>query len=277
MALTAELDDRLDSVETTMSFLVPTGEKLISIVGEPGGKDSRTGGTYEDRRVQVRNARPIADRFDFEREGFEFVKHETTVRDFYSEEEIRSVYYPEVEALIKKVSGAHRVVVFDHTVRTANDALRIEKKVREPVMVPHNDYTDWSAEKRLRDVLPNEADELLKRRFAIIQVWRPINRVVESTPLAMCDGSTMDEKDLVTTERHYQDRVGQTQRLVYNPNQRWYYFPKMAPNEALVFKVFDSLKDGRPRRSAHSAFIDPTSPADAPQRESIEIRTLAFF
>jgi len=141
----------------------------------------------------------------------------------------------------------------------------------------HNDYTEWSAPQRVRDILPAEADTLLQGRFAIIQVWRPIRHPVETWPLAICDARSLDPKDLIVTERRYQNRTGQTYAIRYNPDQHWYWFPRMRRDEALVFKVYESLRDGRARWTAHTAFDDPTSAPDACPRESIEIRTLAFF
>jgi len=141
----------------------------------------------------------------------------------------------------------------------------------------HNDYTEWSGPQRVRDLLPDEAEALLKRRFAIVQVWRPIRHPVETHPLAICDARSLSPKDLVISERRYPNRVGQTYAITYNPDHHWYWFPLMRRDEALVFKVYDSLQDGRARWTAHTAFDDPTSPPNARPRESIEIRTLAFF
>jgi hypothetical protein len=197
--------------------------------------------------------------------------------NFFDEEEIKRVYYPEMVELVKRESGAKRVVVFDHTLRTADDALREEKKIREVVRRAHNDYTEWSGPQRLRDVLPDEADELMKRRFAIIQVWRPIRHPVETHPLAIADARSVAFKDFVISERRYPNRIGQTYAVIYNPKHDWYWFPLMRRDEALVFKVYDSDKSGRARWTAHTAFDDPTSPPSARPRESIEIRTLAFF
>ena len=129
----------------------------------------------------------------------------------------------------------------------------------------------------MRDILPDEAEALLARRFAIMQVWRPIRHPVESFPLAICDARTVADDDLVISERRYPNRVGQTYAITYNPDHKWFWFPRMRREEAIVFKVFDSLKDGRARWTAHTAFDDPTSPPNARPRESIEIRTLAFF
>ena len=237
----------------------------------------RTGGTPDPRQVTIRNARPHAGEFALDRDGFRFVRHDTKVADFFDEREVNRVYYPEMEALVKAESGAARVVVFDHTLRTADDGLRESRKIREVVRRVHNDYTERSGPQRVRDVLPDEADELLSRRFAIIQVWRPIRHPVETHPLAICDARSISTEDFVISERRYPDRIGQTYAITYNPRHRWYWLPRMRRDEALVFKVYDSAKDGRARWSAHTAFDDPTSPPDARPRESIEIRTLAFF
>src|SRR5262249_23694778 len=196
------------------------------------------------------------------RGGSRFARHDTKGADFFDEDEIRRVYYPEMEALIKAESGASRVVVFDHTLRTADDEAREARKIREVVRRAHNDYTEWSGPQRVRDLLPNEADELLRRRFAIIQVWRPIRHPVETFPLAICDARSVAFTDFVISERRYPDRIGQTYAAKYNPNHRWYYFPRMRREEALVFKVYDSEKDGRARWTAHTAFEDPTSPTN---------------
>ena len=277
MADIAELDTAPETIEAELIYLADTGEKLVTQVADPGGRDQRQGGGNETHRVKIQNGRPLADRFEFEREGFRFLGDKSQVRNFYNEDEIRRVYYPECEALIKQVSGAKRVVVFDHTLRTANDAQRETQKIRDIVSRVHNDYTEWSGPQRVRDVMGEEAETLLRGRFAIIQVWRPINHPVESHPLAICDAQTVRPETLVVNERHYQDRVGQTYAITYDPAQRWYWFPHMRPDEALVFKVYESLRDGRARWTAHTAFADPHMPPHARPRESIEIRTLAFF
>jgi hypothetical protein len=141
----------------------------------------------------------------------------------------------------------------------------------------HNDYTAWSGPQRVKDFLPDEAERLLQRRFAIVQVWRPIRHPVETFPLAVCDAPSLAPADLVISERRYPNRIGQTYAIAYSPAHRWYWFPRMRREEAIVFKVYDSADDGRARFTAHTAFADPTSPPGARPRESIEIRTFAFF
>jgi len=145
------------------------------------------------------------------------------------------------------------------------------------VLSAHNDYTEWSGPQRVRDVMGAEAERLLERRFAIIQVWRAIIDPIRSNPLAMADARTVAPDDLLIAERRYPNRVGQTYRLKYNPAHRWFYFPQMQRDEAIVFKVYDSAKDGRARFTPHTSFQDPTTPPGAPPRQSIEARTLAFF
>jgi hypothetical protein len=268
--------ETIPAIEATLNYLIDTGEKIVTEAGAGGTADMR-GGKLDPRRVVIRNGRPQAGEFVLDREGFRFVRHDTKVRDFYDEDEVRRVYHPEMEAVVKAETGAQRVIVFDHTLRTGDDELRQQRKIREVVPRVHNDYTEWSAPQRVRDLVPDEADALLRRRFAIVQVWRPIRLPVESFPLAICDARSVSFDHFVISERRYPNRVGQTYAITYDPNNKWFWFPHMRREEAIVFKVFDSAKDGRARWTAHTAFDDPTSPPNAPPRESIEIRTIAFF
>ena len=269
----------IESVLSTLNYTIDTGEKLVTASNSPGQvRVTNNTGKYETREVTIHNGRLHDGVFSLEREGFVLVRHETKMKDFYNEAEVKAIYYPEIEELVKRMTGSQRVRVFDHTLRAENDATREEKFASRPVRSVHNDYTEWSGPQRVRDLLPKEeAEALLKHRFEVIQVWRPIRHRVASAPLAIADSQSIAAADLVGTERRYPDRVGEIYHLKYNPNHRWYYFPEMRPEEAIVFKCFDSMKDGRARWSAHAAFDDPNRLPDAPARESIEMRTLAFF
>jgi hypothetical protein len=142
----------------------------------------------------------------------------------------------------------------------------------------HNDYTEKSGPQRVRDLLgPEEAERAFKHRYAEYNVWRPIAGPVRMAPLALVDSSTIAPADLAVCDLVYTDRTGEIYIGVYNPAHHWNYFPRMERNEAILIKCYDSMKDGRARFSLHSAFIDPTSPPDAPPRESIEVRAFAFF
>jgi hypothetical protein len=276
MSAVAELDAP-PTIEATINYMLADGTKISTYSGGPGSTEVKSQGTVDPHRVTMHNARPHWREFDLEVDGFRFVDHPTRMKDFFDPEEIKRVYYPEMVDLVKTESGANRVVVFDHTLRTADKEDQEARKIREAVHRAHNDYTEWSGPQRVRDLLPDEAEELLKRRFAIIQVWRPIRHPVETDPLAICDARSVSFDDFVISERRYPNRVGQTYVVRHNPRHKWYWLPHMRRNEALVFKVYDSLKDGRARWTAHTAFADPTSPPNARPRESIEIRTLAFF
>src|SRR6476661_7202241 len=213
------------TIDASINYYLDNGEKPYTYTGGPGSTDLRSSTTADPHRVAMHNGRPFVDRFALERDGFHFVPHDTKVQSFFEEDEIRRVYYPEMEALVKAESGAKRVVVFDHTLRTPDQELREATKIREVVRRVHNDYTEWSAPKRVRDLLPDEADELLRRRFAIVQVWRPIRHPVECWPLAIADAQSLSADDMVVTERRYEDRIGQTSAITYNPAHRRYWFP----------------------------------------------------
>jgi len=263
-------------MQAEITYTRDTGEKLVNETFGPNNIRRRTSGAEERHRVEITNGREARD-LALDANGFILVGHRTAMRDFFDGAELKQVYYPEVEALVKRVAGASRVIVFDHTLRSGSEAEREAKLIREPVLSAHNDYTEWSGPQRVRDLMGEEAEKLLQRRFAIIQVWRAIADPIRSNPLAMTDARSVAPDDLLVAERRYPNRVGQTYRLKYNPAHRWFYFPEMLRDEAIVFKVFDSLKDGRARFTPHTSFDDPTTPTGAPPRQSIEARAIAFF
>jgi hypothetical protein len=267
----------ITEVTTEIPYTVDTGEKLVNETFGPNNIRRRKTGTHELKRMTGRNGRMLPGPLSLDKQGFTLVEHKTKVADFFDAAQLESVYYPEIEQLIKSVSGAARVVIFDHTLRSGDEAEREARLIREPVLSAHNDYTEWSGPNRLREVLPDEAERLLARRFAIIQVWRAINQPIQANPLAIADAKSVNMEDWIVAERRYPHRVGQTYRLKYNPKHRWFYFPEMRRDEALVFKVYDSETDGRARFTPHTSFQDPTSPPNAPPRQSIEVRALAFF
>ena len=253
-----------------------TGEKLVNETFGPNNIHRRTTGAEDRRRVDIRDGRAEAG-LALDANGFMLVEHRSAVRNFFDVDELKRVYYPELEALIARVTGAKRVAIFDHTLRSGDDGEREAKLVREPVLSAHNDYTEWSGPQRVRELMGDEAQALLARRFAIVQVWRPISSPLESNPLAMADARSVAPEDLLVAERRYPHRVGQTYRLRYSPQHRWFYFPRMRRDEAIVFKVYDSEKDGRARFTPHTSFDDPSTPPGAPPRQSIEARALVFF
>ena len=263
-------------VTAPLNFLEPMAEKPVAYnYGPPPGVPPRTGRS-ETHSVTVHDVRAIADALALDRQGFVLLQRPTAVRNFYDEAEIAAVYYPECERLLKEATGAHRVVAFDHIVRNAALSAK-DNQIKQPAARVHNDYTAWSAPQRVRDLMGAAAEELLKHRYAEINLWRPIRGPLLASPLALCDAQTLAEENLVASDLIYPDRKGEIYAVTYNPAQRWYYFPKMQADEVVLIRCFDSAREGAKRFSAHGAFDDPETPADAPPRESIEVRALVFF
>lgn len=266
------------SVTATINYVVDTGGPIVNVPSTPDGGKSSHIGEYEEKTVAVADARPAADSLSLDREGFELVKFETKVTDFYEPDQITGIYNAEIEALIKRETGAKDVVVFDHTLRAGDDGIRSEKKVREPVQRAHNDYTIRSGPMRVEDWFGAEdAKPLLERRFAIINIWRSTSGAIETMPLTICDARSVAQSDLIPAERRAKERIGETYRLAHNPDHKWFYFPLMQMDEAMLIKSYDSEDDGRARFTPHTAFADPTTPPGATPRQSIETRVFAFF
>ncbi|MGF6543249.1 CmcJ/NvfI family oxidoreductase [Paraburkholderia youngii] len=265
-------------VEAALNYLVANGEKPATYAYEPPDGAPLRSGVYRTQRMNVSNARiaPPPGGLSLDRNGFELHHHASALNDFSDPTAIERVYYPESETLLKRATGAKRTVIFDHTLRDG----RTERAdgVREPVKFIHNDQTFVSGPRRVRDHLPpHEAEDLLKGRVAIVNLWRPIGGRVESSPLALCDSRSISLHDLVPSDLIYRDKVGETYAFVFNPQHRWYYFPLMSPNEVLLLKIYDSAGGDVARLTAHTAFDDPSSPLDAQPRRSIELRALLFF
>jgi len=273
-----QIPDSLIHVEAPLNFLARIDGRPARYIDAPADGQYRNAATDAVHQVAVRDARPILNALSLDVQGFAVLRQPTAVHDFYDDREIRAVYYPEVEELVRETIGAVHVIAFDHNVRNGNVDLnrRDDRGVRGPAKRVHNDYTEASGPRRARELLPPEqADELLRRRFAIINLWRPI-RTVEEAPLAICDARSIAPGDFVATDLKYTGRTGEIYSVTHSPGQRWYYVPRMTPDEAMLLKCYDSAHDVA-RFTAHGAFDDPTSPPNAPPRESIEVRTLALF
>ncbi len=266
-------------VLANIRYLVPGGVKPIYYASR-GGADAALAieAEFKDHEVTIHDARRLQQPASLDHQGFTLLPHATLVEDFYALETVQASYEAEITELVLAAIGGTDLLVFDHTLRSDSRDIREVRSSREPASVIHNDYTDASAVKRLRDLLPDrEAQERLQHRFAIVNVWRSINGPVLNSPIACCDAATIVATDLVASERRAEDRIGELELVSWNPTHRWYYFPEMARDEALLIKTFDSARDGRARRSIHTAFSNPLAPPDAPARESIESRLLVFF
>ena len=298
--------------------------KVLTRRDRDGSDADWVGVDLESRDMPVRDARRLEGtaRRTLAANGFEalqapligptieFLDHDVVVRK----------YYPECAELVQEVSGARFAAAFDHNVRSAagnRSKRRIEggQQVQGPAHVVHGDYTLTSAPQRLRDLarpptgndtlrtvlgegvsLLEEAEVervLASGRFAIINVWRNIAPdPVATRPLALCDALSVRPEDLVVFEIHYADRIGENYFAKYRDSHRWYVFPALTRDEALLIKQWDSagelarsngVRGDAPDGDApctfsfHSAFEDPTTPPDAPERWSIEVRCLALY
>jgi hypothetical protein len=263
--------------EAVLNYLEPTSEKPRTYTYDPPTNEPKTNIHNLGVEVLIRNARPIVGQVTLDRHGFELVRHRSAVRAFYDDDEVKRIYYPEAERLLKAATGASRVFVFDHMTRQrtigGGDAAVAR---RQPVTRVHVDHTAKSGPQRVRDLLADEAEQLLSGRVQIVNVWRPIKGPLLDAPLAICDAGSVEPNDLVPSDLVYPHRVGETYSVTYRASHRWFYFPNMGTDEALLLKCYDSKEDGRARFAPHSAFIDCNTPADAPPRESIELRALLF-
>jgi hypothetical protein len=259
------------NVTATLHYLQRSAQRPVRYVGEPPPGAVTWNGIDDPRDVLIEDARGRESEFTLDRNGFALLHAPTQVRDFYSPAEVKAVYYPEVEQLLRTTLGASRVCVFDHNVRNAaRDGLA------QPSRRVHNDHTVNSAPRRVRDHLGEEADDLLKQRFGIVNVWRPIRGPVLDSPLALCDARSFTDADLIASDLVYPHVRGETSSVAFKPEHRWYYFSRMQHDEVLLIRVHDSANDGRARLSFHTSFDNPAA-AGAPPRESIEVRTLVFF
>ena len=267
-----------ETIRAKFNYIIDTGVPPVRYIDWPEMEHHAVPPQYRQYEMAVRNGRPLRDTFDFDTHGFVFVDHRTQVADFTDERERTRVYDPEVQALIKKHTGATDVHVFDHTIRVSDEEVQKAVNARPTVKSVHNDYTESSAPRRLREIVGDaEAERRMRKRWAIVQVWRPIRGPVLIDPLGICDGRSIPQQGFIRVERRYKYRTGEVYHIAHHPTHEWYYFPRMTRDEALVFKVFDSDERKPSRFTAHSAFDDPETPPDAPPRESIETRTFAFF
>jgi hypothetical protein len=267
-----------DTIRARFNYVEDIGVPYVRYIDWPEMEHLAVPPRYREVEMQVRNGRPLKATFELDTHGFVFADHATQVRDFTDEAERARVYDAEVQALIKKHSGAAEVLVFDHTIRIGDEQAQKAVNARPPVKGVHNDYTEQSAPRRLRDIVGDEeAERRFRKRWAIIQVWRPIRGPALVDPLGICDGRSIPQQGFILVQRRYKDRTGEVYHIAYNPAHEWFHFPQMQRHEALVFKVFDTDPNVATRFTAHSAFVDPNTPRNAPPRESIETRYFAFW
>jgi hypothetical protein len=265
-------------VEAEVGYTAPSEARLRTYTYEPPAGELATNVVPEPHVVAIRDMHGARTQFTLDAQGFQLLHRASAVHDFWNEDEIRTTYYREAEALLREVTGAARVHIFDHTLRRRVDGAqdRRDKGPRQPAGRVHVDQTERSGRDRVRFELPDEADALLAGRVQIINLWRPINAPAFDAPLALCDAASVAPQDLVEADLLFPKRAGEIYLLTYNPAHRWFYARGMRPDDVLLIKCYDSANDGRARFVPHGAFIDPTAPHGVPPRESIELRAMVF-
>ncbi|KAF7350146.1 hypothetical protein MVEN_01317000 [Mycena venus] len=264
----------------TLYFSIPPkdGSRAYVKTGDVGSNNY----TRDAHEVQIQNLRAEGESAaTLDTAGFQLYNHPAKHTAFKNDADIVREYYPESIELIKKLTGASRVVLFDHTVRRRSPGeTGNSPDKRQPAAVTHIDQTSKSAVGRVHRHLPAEdVPELLKHRFQIINLWRPISHPAVDWPLSLCDFRSVDpENDVFPVRLIYPDWEGETAGVKYNPNQKWTYFSGVTPDELILIKCFDSLQDGSVALyTPHTAFADPATPEGTPLRESIELRALVFY
>ncbi|HEY2358359.1 MAG TPA: CmcJ/NvfI family oxidoreductase [Phenylobacterium sp.] len=268
----------LNAVEGKLGFTRRSGETQYTYAYDPPNGGARSNIVLEEHAVRIADARPIAEDLNLDVEGFALVRHRTAVGDFWEEAQTLALGHPEAAEIVRAATGAARVVVYDHTLRRrlVGTEDRTTGAPRQPATRVHVDQTVKSGPQRVRDLMGDQAEGLLRRRAAIINVWRPIGRPAIDWPLALADAGSIDPVDLIPSELRFQHRTGEIYGLAQNPAQRWFYVSSLQPDEALLIKCWDS-DEGVARFAPHTGFEDPTTPPGTPPRESIEFRTIAFF
>ncbi|KAL5333806.1 hypothetical protein BJX70DRAFT_391922 [Aspergillus crustosus] len=263
-------------VTVDLKFLDPPKDGSVPHAVVPASGPPQENYTSITHQVSLTDIRGHETEYNLDKDAFEALHHipsAMTYNAWESDETVKSTYYDEVrQVLLNNVPGAHKVVIFDHTIRRHNP-----KADRQPVIFAHVDQTPYAAEQRVRQHVenPSEASELLKGRYRIINVWRPLNGKVESMPLAFASAASVGPTDLSKIERRYPGYTGETLGVKFNEKQRWFYWSGIDDHERILIKCSDT-EEGVAARVPHSAFVDPRSGEGAKPRESIEVRAIVF-
>ena len=269
------------AVTATLCYIVRQDTKPYFESARLTGGEPRVFFDMEHRETVIRDMRDIADELSMDVHGFELRRAPTAVADLYDDDQIENRYNPELVALLKRHTGADSVTIFDHTRRSDNaEGADNPDGRRAPASRVHVDYTVKSGPQRVRDVLGDaEVDRVLSTGGRIMQVnvWRPIVGPVRRSPLALADAGSIPARDLIETDQHFPDRIGEIYQLAHGEGHRWYYASNLQPDEVILIKGWDSLDDGRARFTPHGAFRHPGETPATPARQSIETRTFLVF
>jgi len=277
--------DDLPYVEAELKYTAPTEERPVFYYqrNHPPQPPAAL------HKVRIHDMRSVGSDFSLDRHGFALIQHRTQVDDLWDEDAVRNLYYPEAARVAAEATGARRAYAFDHVLRTPDPSYEPKGYVSWPSRLVHIDRSDgtigegflWRSmrrtrEQRLRNLLGDDADELLRGRIQVLTLWRPMRGPVLDTHLALCDHGTVGSNDLVPSDLEYGERVSRGYAVIYNPSHHWFYAPQMTRDEAFLIKCSDTRAKDCAQFGPHAAFDDPSAPSDAPYRWSIEVRMLVF-
>jgi hypothetical protein len=229
----------------------------------------------DKRDMSIHDVRECMNLMSLDRNGFSFTTQNLRKLNYENPQTMQNSYYPLCAELVKSETNCKEVFAFDHNVRETgprNDG------IYPPARNAHNDYTNESGPRRVRDLMGQRAEELLCQRYAFINVWRPLRGPVDTQPLAICDATTISLDDFVSADLRLPDRTGKILSVRYNERHRWCYLGNMQDNEIILLKCFDTAGDNIAKYTAHSSFYEPNQQQeDLKGRKSIEVRTIAFF
>lgn len=260
-------------------------EALIAYVERDGTRPCYYANAHEKDRVPVvlhpmpvHDARAIDARVD--REGFQLVRHRSAITDWTDRAALEAVHRDEVAALIRQLTGADEVQV------TSPGILRFSEKSGKagssdnshPARFAHVDINDLTA----AQFAERGAGGRAFSRCAAYNLWRALSPPPQDVPLAFCDARSFTEADLIVAQAIFDPVDGSPEWsfeswvAAHNPAHRWYFYPDLTADEAVLFKTNDS-DPARAHCVPHVAFDDPLAPADAPPRISIEMRATAYW
>ncbi|MCB1744396.1 MAG: hypothetical protein KDK91_28770, partial [Gammaproteobacteria bacterium] len=241
-----------------------------------GSRESRRAAT-SFHEVGMYDARPAleAGELGLDRTGFTLVRNRPVVEDFFDDAAVTRDYHPQMQAIVRELTGASRVLVYNHLVRTENPTDFNDAYSR----FVHCDYNVA----RIGEM----SHELLERhglspqphwRYAWYNTWQPFDHQVQQNPLSVINAESLPLADVIDYYYTGRGRDSLVAAPVYSPEHRFYYFPLMSTEELLVMKQMDNRQPGRGTiYCPHTAFDDPSAPEDALPRRSIETRLMAVF
>ncbi len=276
-----------ESVRAGLEYVSPHSKVYRRFVCP--SREVNTGECHE-YDVLIRNARLAGEEFTLATSGFQMIRHDTQVTDFYDQDQVEQLYAGEIKSLLQELTGADLVLDLGTTLRSARNP---RGSIQPPGKEAHVDYNEASSHRLAQRMLAeNGLEDFRYSRFMAVNLWRVISDPPQDWPLALCDGRSVGREDgvgnvmvrvdeipdretMLNMEIPDEDQLPTAFLFLYNPEHRWYYYPEMTPDELLVFKLYDSEESGA-WRVPHGSFRDPGYP-DAHGRESAEIRTVLYF